>query len=601
MMARIRIKEMLLAALLVCGASAGTLRAGSAPAVVPGETVAQRNARMAWWSAARFGMFIHWDMSCLAGTEISWSRKGSKPRDIYNEKAGYVEDPVYDHLYEKFNPTKFDAKEWVKVAQDAGMKYMVITAKHHGGFCMWDTKLTDYSIMHTPFHRDVIKELSDACHEAGLRFGVYYSPRDWHHPDYGIGDDSKYLTYMEGQLTELLTNYGKIDVVWFDSFGQGDSNKYWHAGDVLALVRRLQPETIINNRCNSFANSTADLRGDFDTPEGKVGTFQNNRAWESCMCIVNAPGGGWSYRPDGQVKSFADCIHTLASCATGDGNLLLDVGPNPLGEIPADQTGRLAEVGQWMKKCSASIYGTRGGPYRNGRWGGSTYKDNTVYLHLFKSCGDKLELPNLNAKILKCSNLGTPDAVPTFAQTDAGIVVTLPADRQDKADTVVALQLDGPVDKELSDGKPLDVLVAHAGAVIPQAADGSITLTAACATVKGREARLEERGDGPNIGYWSNAGDSVSWKASIKTPGTFSVELMYACQGNSAGSQYSISAGKESITGKIEATGSFEDYRTVMVGTLKLDTPGVVAVTLQPTSKPGPAVMNLRQVKLTAK
>jgi alpha-L-fucosidase len=207
-----------------------------------------RAARMKWWTEARFGMFIHWDMSSIAGTEISWSRKSTRPLDVDKAPAGYVEDPFYDHLYERFNPTNFNAKEWVRLAQAAGMKYIVFTAKHHGGFCMWDTKLTDYSILHTPFKRDVVKELADACHQAGMRFGLYYSPRDWHQPDYGLGDNANYTAYMKGQLTELLTRYGKIDCLWFDGFGAGDSIQFWHADEMLALIKKLQPLVIINNR-----------------------------------------------------------------------------------------------------------------------------------------------------------------------------------------------------------------------------------------------------------------------------------------------------------------------------------------------------------------
>ena len=420
-----------------------------------GETKGARDTRMAWWSEARFGMFIHWDMSSVAGTEISWSRKATKPLDVSNDKAGYVEDPAYDHLYEKFNPQKFDATEWVRIAQAAGMKYMVFTAKHHGGFCMWDTKLTDYSIMHTPFKRDVVKELADACHKAGLRFGLYYSPRDWHHPDYGIGDNAKYHEYLKGQLTELLTNYGQVDVLWFDSFGHGDSIQYWHADEIMALVKRLQPQIVINDRCGFFGQTVESLKGDFDTPEQRLGEFQNNRAWESCMCIVEAPGGGWSYRTDGKIKSFANCMKTLLGCATGDGNLLLDVGPNALGEIPADQAGRLREMGAWLQKGGPSIYGTRGGPYRNGAWGGSTYKGNTIYLHIAKWNGDRIELPPLKSKILKCSNLINLLAAPAFAQTEKFLALKLPADQQDKIDTVIQLELDGPAENELNHGWPL--------------------------------------------------------------------------------------------------------------------------------------------------
>ena len=184
------------------------------------ETKEERNARMAWWREAKFGMFIHWDMSSVAGTEISWSRGGSKPIDNGGDPAGYVEDPVYDNLYKQFDPAQFNAKQWVKISQDAGMKYIVFTTKHHGGFCMWDTKFTDYSIMHTPFKRDVVKELADACHAAQMPFEIYYSPRNWHHPDYGIGNNSKYVAYMNGELRELLSHYGRIDIAWFDSYGR---------------------------------------------------------------------------------------------------------------------------------------------------------------------------------------------------------------------------------------------------------------------------------------------------------------------------------------------------------------------------------------------
>jgi len=152
------------------------------------------SSRLQWWTEARFGMFIHWDMSSMAGTEISWSRKGSKPLDITGDPAGYVEDPVYDHLYTRFNPTKFSADEWAKLAKDAGMKYVVFTSKHHGGFAMFHTALSDYNIANTPFKRDVLKELFQACRKQGLRVGIYYSPRDWHHPDYGAEDPSTFRT-----------------------------------------------------------------------------------------------------------------------------------------------------------------------------------------------------------------------------------------------------------------------------------------------------------------------------------------------------------------------------------------------------------------------
>ena len=409
------------------------------------ETQAQRDVRVAWWRDARFGMFIHWDMSSLAGTEISWSRKGSKPLDITGDPAGYVADPAYDQLYKKFDPEKFDAKAWVKLAKAAGMKYLVFTAKHHGGFCMWDTKRTDYSIMATPFHRDVVKELADACHAEGLRFGIYYSPRDWHQPDYGIGDNAKYVAYLDGQLRELLTGYGAVDVLWLDSYGKGDALNLWHIPETWSLIKRLQPNLVINDRLAAlFATNNPPLsRGDFDTPEQRLGKYQDTRLWESCMTIVNAPNGGWSYRTDGVVKPAAECIRMLVSCAMGDGNLLLDVGPDATGVIPADQSARLIEVGKWLEQNGESIYSTRGGPFKPGEYGGTTRKGRTIYVHVFKWPSGALKLPPVAAKLVRARLLN--GVAVEARQTSVGLELSVPEKNRDPADTVVALEYAGDV------------------------------------------------------------------------------------------------------------------------------------------------------------
>lgn len=420
--------------------------ANGGPAVA-GETPAQRDARTAWWRAARFGMFIHWDISSLAGTEISWSRKGSKPLDITGDPAGYVADPVYDQLYRRFDPEQFDAAAWVRLAQAAGMKYLVFTAKHHGGFCMWDTQYTDYSIMHTPFKRDVLKELAAACHAAGLRFGIYYSPRDWHQPDYGVGDNHKYVSYLDGQLRELLTGYGQVDLLWFDSYGHGDALSFWHIPETSYLIKTLLPHVIINNRLAALhaPNNPPVSRGDYDTPEQRLGKYQDTRLWESCMTVVDAPHGGWSYRKDGTVQSLAACLHMLVSCATGDGNLLLDVGPDATGVIPADQSARLREIGQWLQTNGESIYGTRGGPFKPGDYGGTTRQGQTVYVHVLQWPANALQLPPLDAHLLSARLLsgGPVDA----RQSAAGLEIAVPVASRQPVDTVVALQFDRDVMK----------------------------------------------------------------------------------------------------------------------------------------------------------
>lgn len=414
--------------------------------------------RMAWWREARFGMFIHWDMSSIAGTEISWSRKGTKPLDITGDPAGYVEDPLYDNLYKQFNPTKFDAGEWVALAKECGMKYIVYTAKHHGGFAMWDTRTTDYDIMNTPFGRDVVKELAIACQKAKMPLGIYYSPRDWHHPDYGIGNNRKYADYMNAQIRELLMNYGPIDLLWWDSYGSGDLNKFWHVAQTFDLVQKLNPGILMNNRLaelGAYNQQPTPWLGDYDTPEQRLGEFQNTRAWESCMCIVEAPGGGWSYRSDGRVKSFADCMKTLLGCATGDGNLLLDVGPDSTGVIPADQANALRQMGGWLKKYGQSIYATRGGPFRNGTWGGATYKDRQIYLHISQWDGDHIELPPLTSKISAFTCLTAKAAPLKVEQSATGTTVTLPVKYHDQIDTIVILTLSGQAGTEMPNGNPL--------------------------------------------------------------------------------------------------------------------------------------------------
>ena len=238
---------------------------------------------VAKWQAMRFGMFIHWGPVSIKGTEIGWSRGTKVPVD------------VYDNLYKEFNPTAFNADEWVTAAKGAGMKYIVLTTKHHDGFCLWDTKLTDYNIMNTPFKRDVVKELAEACKKQGIGFGTYYSVTDWYHPDFPLtspggktkrekSDIDAYQKYLLGQIKELMTNYGPLVTIWNDV-----PQAYKGRGfATIKMVRELQPDIMINNRTGDG--------GDYDTPEQKVGKFQNNRPWESCMTI--AASNQWAWKPN---------------------------------------------------------------------------------------------------------------------------------------------------------------------------------------------------------------------------------------------------------------------------------------------------------------
>ncbi len=391
-----------------------------------GKAPSPHDARLAQWRAARFGMFIHWGPVSLKGTEIGWSRGAEVPI------------AEYDNLYKRFNPVKFDADAWVKTAKDAGIKYIVLTTKHHDGFCLWDTKQTDFNIMNSPFHRDVVKELSAACKRQGILFGTYYSVTDWHHPMHPMGSPGGstrkptanlegYTVYVKKQLGELIGNYGPLETIWFDvpqcfdaARGQG----------LIDYVRSLQPDILVNNRSGA--------EGDYDTPEQTVGSFQNQRPWETCMTICNQ----WAWKPNDPMKPLEQCLQTLVRCAGGDGNLLFNVGPTSEGLIEPRQVARLKEMGQWLEKYGESVYGTRGGPYKPNRWLASTRKGNVVYIHVLRWNAETLTLPALPKMVVKSSLLtgGTVDVT----QEGQGLSIRVPARDRQKIDTIIKLELDGP-------------------------------------------------------------------------------------------------------------------------------------------------------------
>ncbi len=321
-----------------------------------------KRATLESWRNDRFGLFIHWGPVSLKGTEIGWSRAGE--RRGYNRPPG-TEVPVeaYDKLYQEFNPGSFDAREWVAIAQAAGMKYLVFTSRHHDGFSMFDTQANDYKITSplSPFRRDVVKELADACHTAGLRFGLYYSQPNWQHPDAFTPDrHANYLAYLETQVREILTNYGRVDILWFDGLGRTATE--YNAEKINRMARQLQPQILINNRNG--------LPEDFDTPEQRVGKYQDDRPWESCITICRQ----WAWKPNDEMKSLKECLQTLVLSVSGDGNLLFNVGPMPDGRIEPRQVARLKEMGAWLKKNGESIYGTRGGPWKPTKAVASTRK-----------------------------------------------------------------------------------------------------------------------------------------------------------------------------------------------------------------------------------
>ena len=303
------------------------------------ETKAQHDARMQWFRDAKFGMFIHWGPCSVGQKEIGWGRNAHRPWDINGPQTPRTSDPVYDNYYKQFNPVKYDADAWVSFAKESGMKYMVLIAKHHDGFSQFDSRLTDYTIMATPYGKDIVKQFVEACHKHGMKAGIYYSTRDWYNPDYLVGDNAKYDAWYRGQVQELLSNYGKVDMMWFDHVGGRDWGK-WHFDQLFAMMYQFQPGLIVNDRAARFCGPRTPedrgpasreiqtmTQGDFSTPEGHIGSMNLDLDWESCIHV----GKGWSYHGEDGFKGPEDCIKMLVSCTTGGGNLLLNFGPRPDG------------------------------------------------------------------------------------------------------------------------------------------------------------------------------------------------------------------------------------------------------------------------------
>lgn len=553
------------------------------------ETPAQFAKRTQWWREAKFGMFIHWGVYAVPA-----SAKGGAEWYLHGTRMQVAD---YEKFAPQFNPVRFDAAKWVRTAKQAGMKYIVITSKHHDGFCMFDTKLTDWCITKaTPFKRDPLKELAIECRKQGVRLCFYHSIMDWHHPDYlprrqwdvrpttGASLD-RYIEYMKGQLRELLTNYGPIGVLWFDG-GWEHNAKELHSAEVNAMIRSLQPQILINDRNQ--------LPEDFSTPEQTIpaGALPNNRLWETCMTINDT----WGYTRDNtNWKSTEDLIHKLCDIAHKGGNFLLNVGPTELGEFPQPIVERLQGMGRWLDKNGAAIYGTTRSPWRAMPFEGRcTVKGNRLYLHVFRWPEDGLRVLGLRTPVRAARVLATGERL-RFATTKADDLPSVAIERPSQLDpiaTVIELQLAGkPVTED-----PTTVIKADA--------DGNFRLHASKAVIHG-SAQYETGNGHDNIGFWTNPSDFVTWQVQIAREADYEVAVTYACQPGSEGSTYTVVLDRQApdgkVSGTVEATASWTDFRTVKLGTIHAVRPGRYTVTVRPSSMPRGAVMNVKEVLLQPK
>ncbi|MCX8156051.1 MAG: alpha-L-fucosidase [Verrucomicrobiae bacterium] len=580
-------------------ALAGTLAAQTPTKDFRQETPAERDARMAWFREARFGMFIHWGVYAVPAGE--WQGKTHYGEWFLEETKMPVSQ--YEQFAQQFNPVKFDARQWVRMAKEAGMRYLVITSKHHDGFGLFRSELTDWCIKRTPFPRDPLQELAAACKDAGLVLCFYYSIMDWHHPDWGTRrkyhdlatgtpDMDRYVAFMKGQLKELLTRYGPIGILWFD--GEWESPWTHERGvDLYNYVRSLQPRIIVNNRVGKGRAGMSGMDqgqgvGDYGTPEQEIPPtgFGPGVDWESCMTMNNH----WGYnKHDQNWKSTRTLLRNLIDCASKGGNYLLNIGPTAEGTFPEPCVQRLAEMGAWMKLNGEAIYGTTASPFKKLPWGRCTQKPGKLYLHVFDWPNDGRLLVPLANQVTRAYLLAhrqTALAVAPGPADTGGLLVSVPAAAPDPHASVVVLEITGPPQ------------VTALAPPLTQAADGTLTLKADDAEIVGRTARLETKAGGvPNIGFWTNPQDRVEWTAKITRPGAFAVELHYACAPNNGG-QFALTAGNQKLEATVAPTQDWTDFVTTRIGRLTLETAGPVTFTLQPLKKQGQALMNLRAVKL---
>ncbi|MCH2160650.1 MAG: alpha-L-fucosidase [Phycisphaerales bacterium] len=427
------------------------------------ETAEQHDLRMAWWREARFGMFIHWGLYAIPSGH--WNgRKTGGAEWILNTAQIHPDD--YMPLQQQFNPVDFDATQWAMIARDAGMRYMVITSKHHDGFCLWPSEFTEFDVEGTPFKRDIMGELAEACRNEDIVFCMYHSIMDWTHPDYlprRAWDDrptddvdfDRYVGYMRNQLGELVENYGP-GVLWFDGEWEGTWT-HEHGQAMYDHVRTLDPKIIVNNRVDTGRTGMAGLtreggyRGDFGTPEQQIPAtgMPPGVDWETCMTMNRS----WGYQSfDTAFKSTSDLVRKLVDIASKGGNFLLNVGPDARGRFPRESIDRLAGMGDWMRVNGRSIHGTHATCFPNLPWGRCTRRtlpagNERLYLHVFeRPASGTLVLDGLmnepldgGAYLLANPGAGALDV----RREGASLVVALPGKIDDPIDTVITLDIVG--------------------------------------------------------------------------------------------------------------------------------------------------------------
>jgi alpha-L-fucosidase len=582
----------------------------SISSLVQAETKAEFDQRMEWFREARFGMFIHWGLYSVPAGE--W--KGQKFGGGVEWIQSYAKIPVseYTPLKDRFNPSKYDPEAWVKLAKDAGMRYIVITTKHHDGFCLWDSKQTDWDIASTPYGKDLLKPLAAACAKHGIKLCFYHSIMDWHHPNWGTRADwrgnavtekpdmDQYTAYMKAQLKELLTDYGDVGILWFDGEWE-DAWTHERGKELYAWLRGLSPRLIINNRVDKGRNGMAGMNtdekfvGDYGTPEQEIPANGLPGAdWESCMTMNDT----WGFSAhDKNWKSTENLVRNLVDITSKGGNYLLNVGPTAEGGIPAASIERLQAIASWMKANGDAIHGTQASPFpRIPAWGRCTTRPlpggkTRLYLHVFQWPSDgRLVLSGLTNKAHGASLLTRPGQALAVESNAKGTTIQLPKDATDPLATVVVLDVLG---------KPvIEPFIATAGA------DGVITLPAIDATLEGHALKLENKSGSENIGCWTNPADAVSFRVRFDNAGRQTVSIEWACPAAAAGSKTEFRLYDQNnkqvatLPWTVSATGSWESFQWADIGQIDGPAAGDFTLRLAALDKPGEGVANVKAIRL---
>ncbi|MBS1700231.1 MAG: alpha-L-fucosidase [Armatimonadetes bacterium] len=538
---------------------------------------------MKWFREARFGMFIHWGVYSVPAGTYNGKRIGGIGEWIMN--TGKIPMKEYQAYAKEFNPVDFDADEWVKTAKYAGMKYIVITSKHHDGFAMFHSKVSDWNIFDaTPFKRDPLAELAAACKKYGMRLGFYYSQaQDWNHPGgaaagghWDKGQDGDMGEYIKNvavpQVREILTNYGKVSCLWWDT-PVGMTKEY--ADELLPLLK-LQPGIIYNNRLGGG------YKGDTETPEQYIpATGYPGRDWETCMTMNDT----WGYKSyDDNWKSSETLIRNLVDIASKGGNYLLNVGPTSLGQFPSASVERLKTIGDWMKDNSKAIYATTASPFKRLAWGRCTKvadrRGATLYLHVFDWPKDgKLVVPGLLNPVTSASMLvgGTRLKATNVGQN---VEIQVPDEPQNPYSTTVVLK----VRDQLQVVQPQ----------VMQNIDGTLDLVPGDAEIHGSELQVEGDAHQENFGFWTNPSDWLEWTFVIDKPGIYTVSTEVASVG---GAKFSVGYGDQQVTYTAPNTGDYKKYERVQLRRIEVKEHGKAVISVHAIAD-GWHPINLRALKI---